>query len=85
MATEITIKAQNLTTGETFIDQFDGNMRAERDGMATQLGLGEYVATRLDPNDPERRFYYYHNGRIDVTTRKNQYTTGQRVGYSPMP
>lgn len=50
-----------------------------------QFNLGHRVGTWNDPwyaedKTTKVRYYYYHNGRIRVTTNYNQLTYSQRTG-----
>lgn len=86
MATTYTITVENYQ-GEKFTDQFDRDLRGtiaifESD---PELKLGHRVGTWADPYYKDDsavtvRWYYYHNGRIEVMTRYNQLTANQRQG-----
>jgi hypothetical protein len=88
MATNYNITWKNLTTGETFTELIEEGLREEVKHWAKQMDLGEKIATRKADDWDESggtTYHYYHNGRVKVTTRYNQYTTRQRMGNSPMP
>lgn len=68
-------------------DTINSNLRKELESLETdeEFGLGHRVGTWSDhyyENDPNTkvRYYYYHNGRIRVTTNYNQLTYSQRTG-----
>lgn len=86
MATTYNIYVQTYN-GEPHSDGITGDLRAELSSLERnkELNLGHRVGTWSDPyyKDDDYckvRWYYYHNGRICVTTRYQQLTTKQRMG-----
>lgn len=86
MATNYDIYVQTYA-GEDHSDTITSDLRAELTSLERDenFGLGHRVGTWSDPHykdDPycKVRWYYYHNGRICVTTRYQQLTANQRQG-----
>jgi hypothetical protein len=83
MATHYSIHVASLN-GERFSDQVDSNVRDHIKQLALDplFNLGDKVATKRGKSDEfnAKVVYYYHNGRITVTTHYKQYTANQRQG-----
>jgi hypothetical protein len=85
MATTYTMTVQTLEGGiGTFTDTFS-ELRGELEHLerSEEFNLGPRVGTRKEDDWDVyggTRYYYYHNGRITVSTRYHQLTTGQRTG-----
>lgn len=85
MATTYTMKVQTLEGGiGPWSDTFS-ELRGELEHLekSEEFALGPRIGTRkADDWDlyGGTRYYYYHNGRITVTTRYHQLTTSQRTG-----
>lgn len=83
MATHYVINVLALN-GEQFGDTVDRDLRGTLEQLAQDpmFKLGDKIAVRRNSDDPENliTYYYFHGGRITVTTRKNQYTEAQRAG-----
>jgi hypothetical protein len=85
MATTYTMHVQTLEGGiGSWSDTFT-ELRGELEFLekSEEFNLGPRVASKkADDWDlyGGTRYYYYHNGRITVTTRYHQLTTGQRTG-----
>ena len=88
MATKYIIQVETLNGGIGKWTDTVSELRGELAHLekAPEFELGPRIGTRKDDNWDEyggTRFYYYHNGRITVTTRYHQLTTGQRTGARP--
>jgi hypothetical protein len=72
----------HLLDGEVYSDQVNSDMRGQLETyeQSEELNLGPRVGTRKDPDLENVRYYYYHNGRITVSTRYDQLTDAQRQG-----
>lgn len=79
MATNYVFQIYTLD-GEYHSDSCSSDMRGALKTYeeSSEFNLGERVGTRKDPYLENVRYYYYHNGRITVSTRYNQLTDSQR-------
>lgn len=84
MATTYIFQIDTLK-GEHHSDQCSSDMRGQLETYEqdSEFNLGPRVGTRKDPDLENVRHYYYHNGRITVSTRYHQLTNAQRTGSQP--
>lgn len=85
MATQYTITVQTLEGGIGPWSDTVSELRGELAHIekSPEFNLGPRIGTKkADDWDVfgGTRYYYYHNGRITVTTRYHQLTTAQRTG-----
>jgi hypothetical protein len=85
MATRYIVLVETLVGGIGKWSDTFSELRGELAHLekSEEFALGPRVATKKADDWDEHggtRYYYYHNGRITVTTRYHQLTTGQRTG-----
>lgn len=84
MATHYTIRVASLN-GERFEDTIESDLKKHVESLALDplFDLGHKIAVQRTPATDDSDLttvHYFHNGRITVITRPNQYTAAQRQG-----